>query len=392
MSKEYIPNDLIDNIPVWDNHPRPVEGLPPFGYYDNDIQFQSDAPRIAKYVAYKLGYPLVDVELQDINIYTCFEDAIYTYTSELNKYKIRENLLRIKGASTSQDLTNKQVKSGLGSIIRLAKEYGSEAGSGGTITYHKGYIDLILNKQTYNLNEWAELNVPGKSIEIKKVYHEAPPAISRYFDPYVGTGVGTNYMMSEFGWDKMSPAVSFVMMPIYEDLLRLQAIEFNMTVRKSAYTFKLVNNQLTLFPYPITDVSRVYFDYIIIEDRDSVVNNNDDGNTITDYSNAPYGIIQYSKINQPGKEWIRELTFACSKILLGEIRGKYSSIPIPDSEVSLNGDSLKSEGMELRQNLIEQLREQLEQMMNVNQLEVIQRENESITGILNTIPHFIYTR
>jgi len=389
---EYTPNDIIDNIPVWDNHPRPVIGLTPFGYYDDDTQFQSDAPRIAKYIANSLGYPMVDIELQDVNIYTSFEDAIYTYTSLVNQYKIQETLLDIKGSPTDVDLTTRQIKTSLGAVINIAKDYGSEAGSGGNIDYHKGYITVSENQQTYDLNVWAEQNVPGKTIEIKKVYHSEPPAVSRYNGFNSGAGVGNTSMLSEFGWDNMSPAVTFVLRPVYEDLLRLQAIEFNNMVRQSAYSFKLINNNLTIFPTPIQGITRIYFDYIIVEERNSAIYDNDNGNSTTDYSNAPFNIIRYSDINQPGKEWIRNYTLACTKIVLGEIRSKYSSIPIPDSEINLDGETLRSEGEQLKNELLGQLRELLEKMTKANQLEVKSTEAEHLSNILNNVPMLIYVK
>ena len=72
----------------------------------------------------------------------------------------------------------------------------------------------------------------------------------KYFDPLVGTGLGSQNMLEGFGWGAYSPGTSFMMMPIYADMLRIQAIEFNDQIRKSAYSFELQNNKLRLFPIP----------------------------------------------------------------------------------------------------------------------------------------------
>ena len=45
--------------------------------------------------------------------------------------------------------------------------------------------------------------------------------------------------------------------------------------------------------------------------------------------------MTYNQINDPGKQWIRKYTLALSKELLGGIRSKYSTVPIPGGEVSV---------------------------------------------------------
>ena len=45
---------------------------------------------------------------------------------------------------------------------------------------------------------------------------------------------------------------------------------------------------------------------------------------------------------------------------MGIIRSKYSSMPIPDGEVTLDGEALKTEGREEKTQLLEELKEFLE--------------------------------
>ena len=150
-------------------------------------------------------------------------------------------------------------------LTELAEEYGTEAGSGGNITYYTGSISVSSNKQIYDLTDSSvvslESGTPGSdAIEIKRVFHEAPPAIVKYFDPFVGTGLGSQQMLDSFGFGGFSPGVSFMMMPLYYDLSRFQAIEFNDQIRKSAYTFELINNRIKFFPIPNgSNFTKVYF-------------------------------------------------------------------------------------------------------------------------------------
>jgi len=139
-------------IPIYDGTVGPISGSTPFGFYDNDLEFQAEGPKVVKYVMTRLGYPLMDVELQDISVYAAFEDAITTYGNEIYSWKIRENYLSLEGTPTGSDLNNSVITPNLGGLIRIAESYGTEAGSGGNVTYYKGHIDLIAGQQDYNLN------------------------------------------------------------------------------------------------------------------------------------------------------------------------------------------------------------------------------------------------
>ena len=161
----------------------------------------------------------------------------------------------------------------------------------------------------------------------------------KYFDPFVGTGLGSQQMLETFGWGNYSPGVSFMMMPIYGDILRLQAIEFNDQIRKSAYTFELIHNKIKFFPIPNgANFTKVWFNYIKKSDRSNPLKGAT--GTVSDYSNVPYNNVIYSNVNDVGKQWIRKYTLALAKEMLGYIRGKYSALPVPNAEVTLNGADL----------------------------------------------------
>ena len=114
------------NIPIWPGSSSFAEGKTPFGYYDTDVEFTSSADATAGWCAKRLGYPIVDIELQDINFYACFEEAVTEYSTQVNQFNIRENLLSIKGQDTGSNLSQTQLNANLGGLITLAKDYGSE--------------------------------------------------------------------------------------------------------------------------------------------------------------------------------------------------------------------------------------------------------------------------
>jgi len=255
---------LSDEPIVYDGSPVNPSGITPFGIFDDEAVFQSDAIRVANFVANRLGYPVLDVELVDKMIYTCFEEATMTYGSQVNQFQAREHMLTLQGLSTGTTLTQKNIiGSSLPQIVKLSSQYGTEAQSGGNVQVKKGYISASAFTQSYDLKSlWSDAHEGGKAIEIRRVYHFMPAAVARYYDPFATTGLGLTNLMSEFGFDGYSPPVTFVMMPAYEDLLRIQAIEVNDTIRKSAFTFNIVNNNLTIFPVPssMTPIRRIYFD------------------------------------------------------------------------------------------------------------------------------------
>jgi hypothetical protein len=370
-------------------------GQTPFGTYDSENEFQSDAPKVALWCARRLGYPIQNVELVDENFYACFEEAISEYGAQVNQFNIRNNLDTVKGNPIGTNYSQKLVQgSNLPFLISISNAYGTLSGAGGNTDIKRGYVDLVAGKQTYDLDMlWADVSESSKRIEVTKVYFEPTPAISRFFDPYSVSGQGTLNLIDEFGFGSFSPAAQFVLMPIYEDLLRIQAIEFNDYFRKSAHTFNIVNNKLQIFPIPtsrnIGITPKMYFEYFV---KDEFVANSTDvtADVISDYSNIGYDFIPYANINDVGKQWVRKYTLALTKELLGAIREKYSSIPIPGSEISLDGAALRAEATTEKEVLMTQLRETLEELSRKVQFENRNNEANQHQEMLRKVPLAIY--
>ena len=385
------------DIAIWPGSGSAVSASTPFGLYDDDSPYQTDGPKVADFAAQKLGYPITDIEMQSKQFYACFEESVTEYSAQVNQFRIRETMLDVKGASTGSSFTGKEITPTLGPQIAIAENYGTEAGSGGNVTYKSGSITLVEDEQDYNLQTlWAADNESGNRIVVTKVHYEATPAITRFFDPYVGTGVGSQQMLDGFGWGNYSPGINFLLMPVFADALRIQAIEFNDQIRKSAYSFMLRNNELKIFPRPASGDAgeKVWFEYYVEAERNNPLRTTDNGSAgggvISDYSNVPLTNLTYNEINSVGKQWIWKYAAALAKELLGAIRSKYSTIPIPNSEVSLDGATLKSEAATEKEYLITQLRETLEATSRQRQLEMKREESENLQQSLNRVPLKIY--
>jgi hypothetical protein len=379
----------MSNIAIWNGTSQFTTGSTPFGFYDSDPEFQAEADKVANFCATRLGYPLMDVELQDISFYACFEEAVSTYASEIYQYKIRENYLNLEGSSTTTPLNDRVITPSLSTIIEVSKNYGTEAEVGGYLTKYTGSIDLKAGQQVYDLNAWAVSKGITGSIEVRKVFYNAPPAIMRYFDPYAGTGTGIQSLMDAFDFGSYSPGINFLLMPTSFDVLKIQAIEFNDQIRRSVYSFELVNNQLRIFPVPRIDGSMI-FEYYLMSDKRAQNTVLNVSNSVSNASNVPFDNITYGTVNQPGKQWIYRYTLALARELLAYIRGKYTTVPVPGSEATLNQSDLLADARSEKELLVEQLRDMLEAVTRREQLKKQSEEAEYLQKTLLQVPYKIY--
>ena len=100
--------------------------------------------------------------------------------------------------------------------------------------------------------------------------------------------------------------------------------------------------------------------------------------------------MEYKFINDVGKQWIRKYGLALSKELLGMVRSKYGSIPIPNAETTLDGDTLRSEAQTEKEFLVIQLRENLEAASRKVMLEADSEEATRLQEKLQKVPLPIY--
>ena len=404
--------DYSVNKPIWPGSSSFSPGDTPFGFFDNDVMFQQQADSFAKFAAQYVGYPIMDVELVAINFYTAFEAAVVEYSNQVNQVNITNNLLSTLGINTGStfltdaSFTDTLIGSSLSYVTKLSKTYGTEADSGGNVKWHSASIDIRDGVQSYDVKTAisASLGIivsDSSSIEVKRVLHNVPPAIIRYFDPFVGTGMGSQQLLDSFDWGGFSPSVNFMMMPLNQDLLRIQTIEFNDRIRKSHFSFEIHGDDIKLWPVPGTQgtaatpyYKNVWFEFIFddVKDNEAILFGNSAvmKGIVSDVSNIPYTYQKYSQINDMGRAWIIRYGAALVKETLGYVRGKYSTVPIPNSEVTLNGPELVSQGQSEKEALITQLREFLEKMTKESMVVRQQAENDAMNVILSKVPIKIY--
>lgn len=376
-------------IRIWEGSSSFTTGSTPFGYYDNDAAFINDADRVAKWVANRLGYPITDVELQPENFYAAFEEAVSQYGTLINTFNIRDNLLSLSGLPTgSTNLTGQYIQPTLRGALQIAKQYATEVGAGGNLSYYTGSFDMVAGQQVYEFKK-GPVNLETGSFEtdvftIRRIFHERPPLPGTAY-----ASLGNQQLLNQFGWGDYS--YGYTLMPLETDLLRMQAIEIYESVRRSAYSFELTGNRLRIFPIPKYN-DKLFFTYTLDDEILDPIQNSTGVGSISDYSNIPYANIIYSQINDPGKNWIRRYTLSLCKEMLGMIRSKYSALPIPDQEIQLNGESLMQQAQTEIEALLTEMRETLDSMSRQAQLERQSAESDALGNQMNRIPLMIYVK
>lgn len=368
----------------------------PFGFFDSDAHFQGEADSLVPFVKRKLGDDILSVELTKKQIWACFEEAFCEYGSIINQYQAKSQLANLLGAATGslKDSEQKFPRENLEFMLRRAEPYSMEAGLGGSYDMLSGSIELEKDKQDYNLYtdlkddsgtalfDRAE-NSPKSKIKVMEVFHFSPQAAYRFFD----TTSAINYLNNEFSFESFTPETVFYVLPVFEDVLRGGMLDISQRVRRSNYSYKITGKNIRIFPKPTQkDPKKLWIRVHYSPDpmNPSFEDKSIDG--VSNLSNIPYGRLIFERINSIGRQWTRQYTLALCKELLGMIRSKFSTVPIPGADLQLNGADLLSQGREDKAELKTKLTEMLEELTYSKMLEDEAAASENLTRILKGIP------
>jgi hypothetical protein len=361
----------------------------PFGIYDSETDFISDADNIVTFVKRKLGDDILSVELTKKQIWGNFEEATLEYSSILNQYQAKSQLVNFLGFSTGSMTGGEEkfIRENLEFLTRFAEPYAMEAGIGGSYNSLSGSISLEAGRQDYNI--YTELsgangglfdNTKGK-LKIEEVFHYNPQAAYRFFD----TTSAINYLNNEFSFESFTPETVFYILPVYEDILRGGQLDLSNRVRRSNFSYKITGTNFRIYPTP-TKSKSLFFRIRQYPDPTSPSYKDDTIHGVSNMSNLPFGNVKYNRINSIGRQWIRSYAIAISMEQLGYIRGKFGSIPVPNSDVTLNSSDLISNGRSDRDGLKEKLREMLDSMTYDKLMETQSTRSELIQKQLKYIP------
>ena len=373
-------------------------GPTPFGFFDSDSSFQIEADAMVTFVKRKLGDDVLSVELTKKEIWACFEESCCEYSRLVHETKIVSELTNVLGSSTSDDYTNKYSRQTLEYHLRMAEPYATEAYVGGSANPTLGYFDLVAGQQDYDIYKDLKDVVSGSSVyqnlpsgsrgklKIVELFHMEPLAAQHFL---LNASNVTNFLATNFNYESYVNSTIFYVLPIFEDVLRRGMLESAFRVRRSHYSYEIQGGKLRIYPIPITDLTlgKMYCKVLPPQNPLNPSAYVDDSiNGIAGPQNFPLNNIPFSTINQPGRQWIRQFTLALCKELLGLIRSKFQSIPIPNADLQLNGESLISSAKEDKDRLLTQLKEFLAQLTKQKLLEADALAAESLNKQLKYIP------
>lgn len=378
------------------NTPNPT----PFGIFDWESDFKAEADSMVTFVKRKLGDDILSVELTNKQIWMNFEEAVFEYGRHINEYQTKSQLGNLLGEQLNivpgigpNGAETKYPIETLEFLFKKADAYSSAAGVGGSAEMYSGSINLKENQQDYNIYEEMKIDVngtltsvkdvyPGQKLRIWEVSHFSPQAAYRFFD----TTSAINYLNNEFAFESFTPETVFYVLPVFEDVLRAQQMNASNRVRRSNYSYQLVGSNLRIMPKPSKD-QNLWIKFGLpmspLQETESSGNIDD---VVSNMSNIPFGAIRYSNINSMGRQWIRQYCLALCKETLGYIRTKFSTIPIPGGDLSLNGGDLKSDASSEKEKLTTQLREMLDTLTYDKIIETQATEAENLQRLLKTIP------
>jgi hypothetical protein len=205
----------------------------------------------------------------------------------------------------------------------------------------------------------------------------------RFYGYYGGIGVVGNY--STYG--QFSDDATFEIIPTWQNKMQAVMYEDSIYTRTSHYSYELVDNKLRLFPTPSTwafnDIDKIWFRFYIKKDAWETNGDSDmETQGVNNLNTLPFDNLPYENINAIGKQWIRKYALALSKEMLGQIRGKFTTMPIPGDSVTLNHSELLSQAKEEQQQLKDKL---IEQLQTMEYTEIAKRDGELTDAVNNTL-------
>lgn len=370
----------------------------PFGVFDLETDFITDSDKMIVFVKRKLGDDILSVELTKKQIWANFEEACFEYSSILNQYQAKSQLVNWLGYATGtlSGSENLYPRESLEFLTRFAEPYASEADVGGSYNQISGSIPLEPGRQDYDIyNELVDtsgtpivsssLNTMRGKMRISEVFHFSPQAAYRFFD----TTSAINYLNNEFSFESFTPETIFYVLPVFEDVLRAGMLDLSSRVRRSNYSYKVIGTKIRIYPTPTkvtSPTARLFIRVKFMQDplRPSYADGSIYG--VSNLSNIPFGNLQYNRINSIGRQWIRQYTLALSMETLGLIRSKMGTLPVPGGNVTLNGPDLVSKGREDKKEFVTKLKEMLDTMTYDKIIEQQAARSENLSKQLKFIP------
>ena len=396
----------------------------PFGIYagapgnQHSFEFVSGAVDQVAYVYKKLGGDVLDVEITEYQVYAAYEEAVLEYSYIVNIHQAKNVLSDFLGNTTGTFDQDGELMAGtLSSSLagthaalkypRFSFEYSKrisvgaaeEVWAGGYQTLYSASFSLSASQQDYDLQKIIAASasddsapyynkVGNKKVSIKRVFYKTPATMWRFFGYYGGLSVIGN--LHNYGqWADNS---TFELIPAWQNKLQAMAFDDSLYTRLSHYSYEINNNKIRIHPTPgSSSPDRMWVQFYVKidsweedEDRESGIRGINNMNTI------PFANIPYENINSIGKQWIRRFCMALCKEMLGQIRGKFQTVPIPGESVTLNHSELIAQSKEEQEKLREELKTVLDELTYSKLVQEEATKMEAASKVQQHVPMTIF--
>lgn len=404
----------------------PITGSPgnvaatlPFGIYASSVAFLSGASDQVAFTYKKLGGDVLDIELAEGNVYASYEEAVLEYSYLINVHQSKNSLSDLLGAQTASFDEDGQIASGhalenvnvslryprfdYGFARRVSERSITEVGLGGTLPIYSASISRVANQQNYDLQNIISASslsdtgvgyygqVGDKRVVIRKVFFKTPRAMWRFYGYYGGFSVVGN--LRTYG--QYADDSTFELVPAWQNKLQAQAYEDALWTRISHYSYEIKDTQLTIFPTPDGTSPEKFWVHFTIENQFAPWEDGTDQpksgiEGVNNMNTLPFQNLPYEKINAIGKQWIRRFSLALTKEVLGQVRGKFATVPIPGESVTLNATELLAQAAAEQEALREELKTTLDELTYTEVATKDSTLQDSTARVLQNVPAGIY--
>ena len=403
-------NSSVSKLPVTGTAGDVAAALP-YGVYTTSTDFLSGAAQQVAYVYKKLGGDVLDIEIKADSVYAAYEEACLEYSYILNIHQGKNVMSNVLGATTGTfdhtgelktgtDVSSKFPRFTFDYARRVSEAAATEAGIGGSTTIYSASFSPKQDQQDYDLQEIIQASssvntvdfynkVDNNKIVVMSVFYKTPSAFWRYYGYYGGVNVVGN--LGTYG--QYADESTYELIPVWQNKLQAMAYEDALRTRTSHYNYEIINNKIRIFPTPSNSTpDEMWIKFMVPQDpweEDATRKMGIDG--VNNLNTVPFANIKYETINSIGKQWIRRFCLALCKETLGQIRGKFASLPIPGADVQMNASDLLSQAKEEQQMLRDELKEVLDTLTYDKLAESDAAMVENNVKIQSHIPVNIFT-
>jgi len=408
-------------LPVTGTSSDVTSAILPFGtYVDSNYwtatqitAYQSGSADEVAYVYKKLGGDVLDIEITANQVYAAYEEACLEYSYLINIHQGKNVLSNFLGSPTGSFDGDGQITNVSGSVAgnihielkypkfsfsyprKVTDLFSHEAGFGGTEDIYSASFNTTNLVQDYDLQAIISASsdfsasVGNSRIVIRRVFYKTPRAMWNFYAYYGGINVVGN--LANYG--QYADDSTFEIVPVWQNKLQAAAYEDSIKTRTSDFAYEVKNNKLRLFPAPSTYTpDKMWFEFSVAD----IIPWEEEGNVdsgisgINNINTLPFQNLPYDSINSIGKQWIRRFALAVCKEMLGLIRSKFSTIPIPGNDVSLNGPDLVSQGKAEQDALRDELKLVLDELTYKSLMETDRDLMNATKEIISQIPMPIF--